>query len=54
MRKFGWCRWAVTIASGAFLMQTSACVELSTSVTAVATTVGAGGILFIVREILSG
>ncbi len=40
------------LASGAVLLQTTACTEFATSVTAIATTVSAGGVIYIVSRIL--
>lgn len=48
-----WHRWMVAVASGAVLLQTTACVEFSSTLTAIATTVSAGGVLYIVSRILN-
>ncbi len=52
LKRIPWMRLSAMLVSGAVLFQTSSCVELSSGVTAVATTVTAGGVLYIVRKIL--
>jgi hypothetical protein len=51
MRKT-WKKWAITFLTGATLLQTPSCVETSTVITAIATTVSAGGVLYIVGRII--
>lgn len=52
-KRFAWQRLLVALATGAVVFQTSSCVEVSTGVTAAATTVTAGGVLYIVFRILN-
>lgn len=52
LKRIPWLRLSAALVSGAVLLQTSACADLSNGVTAVASTVTAGGVLYIVRQIL--
>jgi len=54
MRRNLWMTLAAAIASGAVLLQTGGCAQLAPVITAGATTVAAGGVLFIVSRILQG
>lgn len=51
-KRIPWMRLSAAIAGGAVLLQTSACADVTGGVTAVASTITAGGVLYIVRQIL--
>ena len=52
MRKRSWNKWAVLLASGAFLLQTPACVETATILTSISSVISAGGVLYLVGRVL--
>lgn len=44
-------RWAVMVLSGSMLLQTGGCAEISTVVTGIATSITAGGVIYLVARI---
>jgi hypothetical protein len=53
MRKLPWRKWAVMLTSGATLLQVTGCAEVSVVITAVATSVTAGGVIYLISRILT-
>lgn len=53
MRLIKWHRWLLMAASGAVVLQTTACIEFSTTLTAIASAVSAGGVVYIVTRIIN-
>ncbi|MEP0845289.1 MAG: hypothetical protein HRF50_00550 [Phycisphaerae bacterium] len=53
MRMVRLSKWVAAIASGAVLLQTTACTEVASAITAIATTVSAGGVIYIVSRIVN-
>jgi hypothetical protein len=45
-------KWAAVIASGAMLLQAASCAETASVVTGIATTVTAGGVIYIITRIM--
>jgi hypothetical protein len=52
MRKIAWKQLALSLLSGSILLQTASCVEFSTGLTAIATSVTAGGVIYLVYRIV--
>lgn len=53
MKKHAWKKWAVMAASAAVLLQTPSCVDAANVATGWASVLTAGGVLFLVREVLA-
>ena len=52
MLKRSWMKWTILLAGGLVVLQTPACVETATTVTAVSSVVTATGVLYLVGRIL--
>jgi hypothetical protein len=52
MRNWQWKRMALAVLSGTILFQTPGCAEASLGITAIATTVTAGGVIYLIRKVL--
>jgi hypothetical protein len=53
MRKTGWKKWAVAVASGSMLLQVTGCVETAAVVTSFSSLVTAGGVWYLISRIIN-
>ena len=52
MRNGQWKKLALAVLSGSILFQTTGCAEASLALTAIATSVTAGGVIYLIRKVI--
>ena len=52
MRNGKWKKRALAMLSGSILFQTTGCVEASLAITTIASTVTAGGVIYLIRKVI--
>jgi len=52
MRKTGWKKWAIAVASGSMLLQAPGCVEAAAVVTSFSSLVTAGGVWYLISRVI--
>jgi hypothetical protein len=52
MRRLNWQKWVLSLASSGMLFQITGCTETAINLTALATTVTAGGVIYLIVRII--